>query len=296
MSFCSDIKNELSNLKTSDCCKEPLAYGFLLFSRSFSVKRICMQTENSRTAQCYADLLKSVYSADVKITCGGTKNPTYKAEVVSEADRLKILASVDFGVYDGLINTECFTRECCVASFVRGAFLACGHLSNPEVSYRADFPVKNENLAKELCNLLSEHFITAHISRRGNGFVVYIKRSEMIINLLTLMGASSRSLELIETTIIKSVKNNTNRARNCDSGNITRAVEASVRQRKAIEYLIKTERLESLPKELLYTAKLRLENPDATLKELCAKSHEPITVSGLNHRLNKIMEIYNEQK
>ncbi|MCQ2440399.1 MAG: DNA-binding protein WhiA [Clostridia bacterium] len=296
MSFCSDIKNELSGLKLSSCCKKPLIYGFLLFSRSFSVKRICMQTENERTALSYAELLKEVYSADVKISCGGTKSPTYIAEVKSEADRLKILASVDFGVYDGLINRECFLRECCVASFVRGAFLACGHLSNPEVSYRADFPVKSESLAKELCNLLSEHYISAHISRRGNGFVVYIKRSEMIVNLLTLIGASARSLELIETTIIKSVKNNTNRARNCDSGNINRTVEASVKQRKAIEYLKKTDRLESLPKELLYTAKLRLENPDATLKELCAKSHEPITVSGLNHRLNKIMEIYNTQR
>ena len=255
-----------------------------------------MQTENEGTAKCYQRLLKEVYGADTEIKCGGSKTPTFVATVKSEADRLKILASVDFGIYGGFINRECFSRECCVASFVRGAFLACGHLSNPEKSYRLDFPVKYENLASELVKLLSEHYITAHISKRASGYVVYIKKSEMIINLLTLIGASSRSLEFIETTIIKSVKNNTNRVRNCDSANIGRTVEASVMQRKAIEFLTKTYRLESLPDELISTAKLRIENPSATLKELCALSPEPITVSGLNHRLQRIIAIYKEQK
>lgn len=296
MSFCSDIKNELADIRPSECCKEPLTYGFLLFSRSFSIKRICMQTENRRSAECYAEWLKKVYDADVKITSGGNRRITYKSEVISEADRLKILASVDFGIYDGSINRSCFLRECCAASFIRGAFLACGSLSNPEVSYRADFSVKSEALGRELIRLLDEHFITANMSARGSGYVVYIRRSEMITNLLTVMGASARSLELIETTIIKSVKNNMNRARNCDSGNISRTVEASIAQRTAIEYLKRVERFESLPRELYEAAVLRLENPEASLKELCRKSREPITVSGLNHRLRKIIDIYNECK
>ena len=95
---------------------------------------------------------------------------------------------------------------------------------------------------------------------------------------------------------MKSVKNNINRANNCDSANISKTVEASIKQRAAIEYLRKTDRLDSLPEELLKAALLRESNPEATLKELCAVSDEHITVSGLNHRLNKIIEIYNELK
>ena len=296
MSFSSDIKNELSSIRPSECCKPSLIYGFLLFSRSFSLKKICMQTENECTAKTYASLLKSVYDADVEIIKGTGKRITYRATVPSEADRLKIMASVDFGIYDGLINRECFERECCSASFIRGAFLACGQLYDPTVLYRADFPVREEKLAKELKEVLSQHYIESHISKRGKGFVVYIKKSEMVCNLLTVMGASSRSLELIETTIIKSVKNNTNRARNCDNANINRTVEASIAQRKAINYLSETEKLESLPPELYSAAKLRLENPDASLKELCSISSESITVSGLNHRLSRIMKIYDNLK
>ncbi len=296
MSFNIDIKNELARIRPSECCKQPLIYGFLLFSRSFSIKKICMQTENLKTAELYARLLKSVYDADCEISCGGGKRPTYVASVKSEADRLKILASVDFGIYEGKINKENFERDCCAASFVRGAFLACGHLSDPDTAYRVDFPIKERKLAEEFCFLLSEHYIDAHISTRGKGFVVYIKKNETISDLLALMGASARSLEVIETSIIKSVKNNTNRARNCDSGNINRTVEASINQRKAIEYLISRDMLGSLPEPLIEAANLRMENPSLSLRELCKKSKEGLTVSGLNHRLKKIMEIYEDIK
>ena len=108
------------------------------------------------------------------------------------------------------------------------------------------------------------------------------------------MGAQKHSLMIMDTKIMKSVKNNINRARNCDSANISKTVEASIKQRTAIEYLKQTDRLESLPHELLAAATLRLNNPDATLKELCKISPEPLTLSGLNHRLSKIIEIYEE--
>ena len=295
MSFSSEIKTELAAIRPSECCKTPLAYGFLLFSRSFSVKKISMQTENEKTAQLYAMLLKNIYGVSVSLS-GGGEHKYYKAWIPDESDRLRVLASVDFGIYDGKINLEDISRECCMAAFIRGAFLACGHISDPEREWRVDFPVREFPLAQELKEILSQHYIESNISKRGNGYVVYIKRSEMIINLLTVMGASARSLELIETTIIKSVKNNINRAINCDSGNINKTVEASIRQRTAIEYLQKRQLLESLPTQLVSAAKLRIENPEMSLKELCKKSDEAITVSGLNHRLNKLISICNEHK
>ncbi|MBR5473507.1 MAG: DNA-binding protein WhiA, partial [Clostridia bacterium] len=257
-------------------------------------KKISMQSENLAVTKLYSSLIKKNYDAEVKITKGESKNTTYRAEVYDEIDRLKILASVDFGMVDGKISHEFFNRSCCEAAFVRGAFLACGQMSDPEKSYRVDFPVKNESLAYELRDILARHEVAANISTRGKGFVVYIKRSEMIINLLALMGASARSLELIETTMIKEVNNKTNRVFNCDGANINKTIEASMRQRKAIEYLIKREMLSSLPEELISVANLRLKYPEASLKELCKNSSEPITVSGINHRLKRIIEIYED--
>lgn len=296
MSFCSDIKTELTDIKVSRCCVQALTYGLLLFGRAFGAKKISMQSENEAVTKLYSALIKKNYDVDVKITVGDSKNTTYKAEIADEIDRLKILASVDFGMVEGKISHEFFNRACCEAAFVRGAFLACGQMSDPAKSYRVDFPVKNEALAQELRDILARHSVAANISTRGKGFVVYIKRSEMIINLLALIGASARSLELIETTIIKEVNNKTNRVFNCDGANINKTIEASMKQRKAIEYLIKREMLSSLPEELIAAARLRLKYPEASLKELCKNSPETITVSGLNHRLKKIIEIYEEIK
>ena len=241
-------------------------------------------------------MVKKSYGVNVQITKGESKNTIYRAQVTDEIDKLKILASVDFGMVEGKISHEFFNRSCCEAAFVRGAFLSCGQISDPKKSYRVDFSVKSHALATELKDILAKHSVSANISMRGNGFVVYIKRSEMIINLLALMGASARSLELIETTIIKEANNKTNRMFNCDEANIKKTIEASIKQRKAIEYLIKREMLSSLPQELISAAQLRLKYPESSLKDLCKNSPEPITISGLNHRLKRIIQIYEEIK
>ncbi len=294
MSFCSDIKNELVEIRPPKRCKLPLIYGFLLFGRSFSYKRISIQTNNRAVADYYADLIREVYKIEVRITEGGGVRPTYRAEIDNESDRLKILASLDFGISEDAINPEMITDDRAAACFIRGAFLSAGNLSNPEKSYRADFSVKNETLALALSALLSEHFIEAKLSKRGNGYVVYVGKSEMLENLLTLLGVTERSLELIETSILKGVKNRENRRSNCDSANISKTVEASIAQRRAIEYLEKSGKLETLEPPLYSAAILRRDNPDMSLSELCKKSGETITTSGLNHRLRKIIEIYND--
>lgn len=296
MSFCSDVKNELIKIRPSGCCKPSYIYGFMLFGRSFSINKISLQTNNENVAQAYADLIKYNYKAEVKITCGGAVRPTYKAEVVSASDRLKILALIDFGINETVIDKSLFIRECCHQSFIRGAFLACGNINDPEKEYRAEFSVKNESLANDLNSLLVEHGVIMKKTTRNKNTILYTKDSSVIEDLLTIMGDTARTLDIIDTKIMKSVKNNINRARNCDNANITKTVEASIKQRTAIEFLEKSERLYSLPQELLDAAMLRKNNPDATLKELCKISQTPITVSGLNHRLKKVIQIYEETK
>lgn len=295
MSFSSDVKTELCALKTNTCCKLPLVYGFLLFSRSFSVKQIKMQTETEAVALLFSRLISSVFSVECLVLRGGGKKAVYKISVPNEADRLKLLAFIDFGIHEGKINRELLSRECCTASFIRGAFFACGQISNPEKDFRADFLVRDRARAEEFRELLRSHYIETNISERKNGFLIYIKRNEMITNLLALLGASARSLELIETSILKSVKNNINRAQNCDNANLDRMIEASVSQRTAIDFLDKKGILSTLPEELIRTAKLRRENPSASVKELCKISGEAISVSGLNHRLKRLIDIYNSK-
>ena len=213
MSFCSDVKNELLNLRPSGCCKLAYVYGFMLFGRSFSIKRICLQTANEAVARGYCSLVNSAYKINPQIKQGGEKRPTYVAEVESQADRLKILASMDFGVSEHIIDRSVFVRECCLYSFVRGAFLACGNINDPYKEYRIEFNVKNKALAEELRLLLCENGINMKAVNRGSGVQLYSKESSSVEDLLTLIGASRHTLEIMDTKIMKSVKNNINRAR-----------------------------------------------------------------------------------
>ncbi len=295
MSFCVEVKNELIAIRPSGCCKPSLVYGLMLYGRSFSLKSICLQTANENVARTYCDLIKSVYNVRPELKQGGSARPTYKADVVSEADRLKILATVDFGVNENVIDKSFFVRDCCAPSFIRGAFLACGNINDPEKEYRVEFNVKNEKLMNELKALLENYGINMKISKRTSGFQLYAKDSTTVEDLLTLIGAGKKTLDVIDTKILKGVKNNINRKGNFDSANISKTVEASIRQRTAIEYLERADRLYSLPQELLDAAILRRDNPNSTLKELCMLSKTPLTVSGLNHRLNKIIDIYNKR-
>ncbi|MCQ2449770.1 MAG: DNA-binding protein WhiA, partial [Clostridia bacterium] len=233
---------------------------------------------------------------ETQLESGGGKRPTFRASVPNEADRLRILAGYDFGMGDEPFPEEILLDEKAMAVFVRGAFLGCGNISDPQTEYRVDFSVREQARAEALREMLVSHDIPASLSKRGTGYVVYLRKSEAIINLLTWIGLSDRSLEMIETTILKSVKNNMNRARNCDNANISKTVEASIRQRTAIAFLEQSGRLETLPQALYSAAVLRREHPDATLHELCRLSPEPITDSGLNHRLCRLVELYEEYK
>ncbi|MBR6533684.1 MAG: DNA-binding protein WhiA [Clostridia bacterium] len=151
-------------------------------------------------------------------------------------------------------------------------------------------------MADDFNSLLLSFGIVMKKTTRSKVTVLYTKDSGMIEDLLTLMGDTARTLDMMDTKIMKSVKNNINRARNCDNANISKTVEASIKQRTAIEFLEKTDRLYSLPQELLEVALLRRDNPEATLKELCKISQTPISLSGMNHRLKRIMEIYENEK
>lgn len=294
MSFCSDVKNELLGIRLSGCCKPAFAYGFMLFGRSFSIGKIALQTGSEEVARGYCDAIYSVYKIKPQITVGGKVRPTYVAQVESDGERLKILASIDYGMGEDFIDESIFVRDCCFAAFVRGAFLACGNINDPEKEYRIEFNVKAEQTALELQAYLSLAGINMKTAKRANGVQLYSKESTVVEDLLTLMGASKHTFDVMDTKIMKSVKNNINRARNCDDANTSKTVEAAFKQRAAIEYLEKNDRLESLPQELIEAATLRKNNPSASLKELCRLSETPLTVSGLNHRFKRILEIYNE--
>ena len=96
--------------------------------------------------------------------------------------------------------------------------------------------------------------------------------------------------EITNLQIEREILNNTNRVVNCETNNIEKSVSASSRQTAAIKALADHNLLSSLPDELEYTARLRIQNDSLSLSQLSKLFTPPISKSGLSHRLSKIIE------
>lgn len=178
----------------------------------------------------------------------------------------------------------------CAANFLRGLIVSCGSATDPKKAYHLEFRLSNPEKVAFLAEFLEEQGWRAGCrTLKGGGLGIYIKNSVVMEEILTCMGANKALFELMNAKIEREIRNSENRATNCETSNIARAVDASARVREAIETLIRTDRLAALPAELRETAKLRAENPAASLKELAYLHNPPITKSGLNHRLQKIL-------
>jgi len=178
----------------------------------------------------------------------------------------------------------------CAANFLRGLIVSCGSATDPKKAYHLEFRLSNPEKVAFLAEFLEEQGWRAGCrTLKGGGLGIYIKNSVVMEEILTCMGANKALFELMNAKIEREIRNSENRATNCETSNIARAVDASARVREAIEILIRTDRLAALPAELRETANLRLENPAASLKELAYLHNPPITKSGLNHRLQKIL-------
>ena len=197
MSFSSDVKHELAGIQEERvCCRMAEAYGLAEFGHAFSTRAVSLQTENEAVARLYAAVLGEAGGIPLSVTEG---KGLYTAAAAEREDRLRILsrfghAPTDVGVRLNRANLEC---DQCPAAFVRGAFLSCGTMTNPEVDYHLEFSVPFLNLSRDLVTLLRELGLSAKQARRAGGYVVYFKESESIEDCLTLMGATSAALELM---------------------------------------------------------------------------------------------------
>ena len=174
--------------------------------------------------------------------------------------------------------------------------MASGSASDPEKSYHFEIVVDSESKALELTGIFSEVGIKAKLIKRKNHYPVYIKESDEISEFLGITEAHKALMNFENIRIYKDVKNKVNRKVNCETANIRKTASAAGKQLDDIYYLKNINKLEDLPDGLRELAKLRMEYPDATLKELGELLDTPLGKSGVNHRLNKISRIAEENR
>lgn len=315
MSFAAETKAALCELKTKKmCCKTALLLGILRAANQFSDREIRFTTRSRQTAaltvrlliECFGDVASAGFTDENELLSVVDAEETAECEDSGEHWQIVL-----HGAQAALI-CECFPRtdegrwgamphegtmcENCRITYLRGIFLSCGNVTAPTAYYHLDMVLPEDDMAEAIGYYLEEFGLPPkHTARKGMP-VLYYKESETIEDFLTTVGAQKSSLAVMEAKIFKEASNNANRVANCEIANMDKTAKASTTQYEAIRKMIGEDRLRLLPVELQQTAYIRLEHPDLTLKELAALHDPPLTKSGLNHRLQRIVDFAGEEK
>ena len=195
------------------------------------------------------------------------------------------------GVIRYRIASELTELECCRRALIKGAFLSGGTVIDPKKNYNLELVTPYLGLSRDMQKLLQEAGFDFKWTRRKSKYVLYLKNSEGIADFLSYLGAFKAQMELLNIKIEKEIRNDFNRAANSETANLEKTINASVQQVRAIEEVQRTIGLDSLPEDLREIAQLRLLHKELSLSELGALMNPPLTKSGVNHRLKKLMQI-----
>lgn len=180
---------------------------------------------------------------------------------------------------------------CCRRAYIRGAFISVGSVNDPEKNYHLEFVLADLSAAEQLRELINAFGLDAKVVERKEHYIVYLKEGEQIVDLLNIMEAPLALMDLENVRIVKEMRNDINRKVNCETANLNKVVGAAVKQLEDINYIEETIGLARLPEQLAEVARVRLEYPDRSLKELGSFLMTPVGKSGVNHRLRKISSI-----
>ena len=294
-SFSFKAKSELCRTAVQRlCCARAECYGVLLYCNTFTMQEVRIITENQEFAARLPRLFHRAFN--VKFDRLPADEPSGSKLIFQITDPDKLRRIVDALGYDPRqslvlhVNFALLEDDCCRVSFLRGAFLAGGSVTDPDKRYHLELSTSHVQASREVSALLQEMgFLPRSVMRSGSA-VIYFKQSEHIEDLLTTLGAPVAATEIMTAKVDKEIRNGANRAMNCDMANVNKTLDAVAAQQEAIEKLKETGRLERLPDKIQETASLRMQNPELPLAQLAALFDPPISKSCLNHRIRKIME------
>lgn len=281
MSFSSEIKEEISKLNTladKESVKAEFKGYLLTCNVNITNEALIFKTENEYNINRFSKLLNNLNVNDYEIEIKG-KNYLIKV------DQFIDIASL----YN--INED---KEKNLKAIVRGAFLGSGSLNNPESKYHLEIILNSKENVKYIIDIIKKFNINGKILERKQGYSLYIKDGEEISKFLAFIGAGKAVLKFEEIRVVRETRNNVNRIVNCETANLNKIIDASMKQIQAIKIIKQKNAFEKMPENLQEIAELRLANPDISLIELGKMLKQPIGKSGVNHRLKKILEIAEE--
>jgi len=292
MSFAGDVKTELCRLAMNrKCCVQAECYGILLYCNTFSAREIRIITENEALAQRLPVLFKKAFKITFDRLPEGEGKHVF---AITDREKLEIIQQTFGGGPGSLalhINYGVLEERCCRVSFLRGAFLAGGSVTDPLKGYHLELVTSHHSVSREMLALMREMDLEPKAAPRKGNAVVYFKQSDRIEDFLTTIGAPLSAMEVMNAKVEKNLRGSVNRRVNCDAANLDKVVEAAMAQVNAIRRLEEQGMLITLPEKLREAALLRLAHPQDTLSQLAQRCDPPVTKSALNHRLRKLVEL-----
>ncbi len=304
MSFSGMVKEELSRHVGSGrhCRIAELAAIFTfcgsLYTEADGKYLLRIQTENEALSRKSFTLLQKTFNIETdvsnsRIDCS-RKGNLFSISIIDQDFIKEILDSVKLeasGVSGGMplvSDSIVHQRDCCKRAFVRGAFLSAGSISDPQKGYHFEIVCPSQEIGMQLQEIIRSFHIDAKIVLRKKSYVLYVKEGAQIVDMLAIMEANVALMDLENIRILKEMRNSVNRKVNCETANINKTVNAAVKQIEDIRLLEERVGLESLNEGLEEIARLRLQYPEATLKELGMMLNPQVGKSGVNHRLRKL--------
>ena len=343
MSFSSDVKGELARLENKKkCCQLAEIAGFLRMSASLRLAGggkfgIVATTESAAIARHFKKLIRDYFKSNVEMSVGASQMPgtnrkksrnRYYLNISPEQKSMHILRETGMiliregddyfsdGIYQPIVKSKC-----CRKSYLRGLFLSCGTISDPNKSYHMEFVLDKEQSAGDLKKLIGTFVdLSANITKRGEHYIVYLKKGSYISDMLALMGADNAMLDFESIRASKSLHGEIRRMMNCDNANVDRSIKAAEEQRgwiRKIQLAVLRSQgykvdiddkdlaaaeelriiLESgaglghLPLPLREVAILRLQKPEASLTDIGEALSPAVGKAAISKRFNKIKAI-----
>lgn len=308
MSFSSKTKDELARaMPEKQCCQFAELAALIRMSGTLQLvgsKKInlLITTENASIARKVFKLFKLLFKINAEVMVRKNlklkKNNHYLIVITHMMNSWDILKQVGIlkeyeDTFDITyrIPNELVKKRCCKRAYLRGAFLGGGSVSDPEKTYHLEFVTNSTEHSQDLKRLVNFFKLSSKIVERKGNYVVYLKEGDQIVDLLNIIKAHQALLNLESIRVYKQMRNDINRIVNCETANLSKTVNASMRQIENIKYIKEAIGLNQLPENLREIAEIRLKYQDASLKELGQMLNPTIGKSGVNHRLRKIEEL-----
>lgn len=307
MSFSGKVREELAgNISSARHCQIAELAAFIgmcgtIVINCFDHYSIRIHSENFLVARKVFTLIQKTFNIRTDISIRRNilrESVSYAVVVRRHQDALRILqatkmtddhrgADADFQPFSPIV----IQQTCCKRAFLRGAYQAAGSMSDPRKSYHFEVVCSTPEAAEQIREVICSFGMDAKIVNRKKSYVVYLKEGSQIVDILNVMEAHVSLMELENVRILKEMRNSVNRKVNCETANINKTVSAAVKQVEDITYLRDTVGFDHMPANLVEAALARLENPEASLKELGEALDPPVGKSGINHRLRRLSEM-----